>query len=79
MSLAVIDLRETDIMVQDVATKYGYSSADAFSCAFNKVHNVLPSKIKQVGRFQKRYNKLGLKYIHSGFQVIAMYQLMVQN
>lgn len=61
MSMAVADLREANMSVMDVATKYGYSSADAFSRAFTKVHNVLPSKVTVCEASFKSYPKLSFE------------------
>lgn len=46
MSLAAVDLKHTDMTVMDVAVKYQYNSADAFSRAFKNVHGILPSKAR---------------------------------
>lgn len=46
LTLAAIDIKETDLKIIDIATKYGYNSADSFSRAFSKMHGVLPSKAR---------------------------------
>lgn len=47
LTLAAIDVKETDMKVLDIAVKYGYNSADSFSRAFYKMHGVLPSKARE--------------------------------
>lgn len=46
LTLAAIELMDNDLKVIDVAMKYGYSSADAFTRAFQVVHGVVPSKAR---------------------------------
>ena len=47
LSVAARDLRETDMRVIDVAVKYGYDSADAFSAAFRRLHGVSPQEARR--------------------------------
>jgi len=49
LTLAALDLQNTADKVIDIAMKYGYSSADAFSRAFQIMHNVTPSQAKKKG------------------------------
>lgn len=49
MSLAAVDLQETGARVIDVAAKYGYASPTAFNRAFQSVHGVSPSAVRQAG------------------------------
>ena len=46
LSEAVTDLRESSDKVIDIAMKYGYESADAFSAAFKKFHGATPSEVR---------------------------------
>ncbi|MFS9016082.1 AraC family transcriptional regulator [Streptococcus cristatus] len=46
LSEAVTDLRERSEKVIDIAMKYGYESADAFSAAFKKFHGTTPSEVR---------------------------------
>lgn len=46
LSEAVTDLREGSEKVIDIAMKYGYESADAFSAAFKKFHGATPQKFE---------------------------------
>lgn len=49
LTLAALDLQNTDDKVIDIAIKYGYSSADAFSRAFQTMHKVTPSQARKKG------------------------------
>ncbi|GCF93094.1 AraC family transcriptional regulator [Enterococcus florum] len=49
LTLAALDLQTTDAKVIDIAVKYGYSSADAFSRAFQAMHQVTPSHARKKG------------------------------
>ena len=46
LSEAVTDLRGSTEKVIDIALKYGYESADAFSSAFKKFHGATPSEVR---------------------------------
>ena len=46
LSEAVTDLQESSEKVIDIAMKYGYESADAFSAAFKKFHGATPSEVR---------------------------------
>ena len=46
LSEAVTDLRGSTEKVIDIALKYGYESADAFSAAFKKFHGATPSEVR---------------------------------
>jgi len=47
LTLAATALQKDNAKVIDVANRYGYSSPDAFSRAFEKFHGILPSKVNQ--------------------------------
>ena len=49
LTLAAFDLRERDNRIIDIAVKYGYASADAFSRAFQNLHGIAPSKAREDG------------------------------
>ena len=58
MTLAAADLRESDLRILDVAVKYGYHSADAFSRAFQVMHGILPSEAKSELAVMKAFPKM---------------------
>ncbi|MDW7659934.1 MAG: AraC family transcriptional regulator [Bacillota bacterium] len=43
MTLAAIELKDSDLRIIDIAIKYGYNSADSFTRAFQSMHGILPS------------------------------------
>ena len=49
LTLAALDIQNTDEKIIDIALKYGYSSADAFSRAFQLMHHVTPSQARKKG------------------------------
>jgi len=55
LTLAAEDLRRNDGRVLDVAVKYGYETADAFSRAFQKQHGVSPAVFRKNGGPLKIY------------------------
>lgn len=66
MSCAAMDLRNEENRIIDVAIKYGYGSADAFSRAFQATHGVLPSDARN-NAVLKAYPKMTFQLaIHGG-------------
>lgn len=53
MTLAAVEVQESDIKIIDLALKYGYESPEAFTRAFQTYHNVSPSSMRKSGI---RYN-----------------------
>lgn len=49
MSLAAVDLQGGNARIVEVAQKYGYSSPTAFNRAFQSVHGVAPSAVRNEG------------------------------
>jgi len=49
MSLAAVDLQGGDAKVVDIAEKYGYHSPTAFNRAFQGVHGIAPSAVRNEG------------------------------
>ena len=47
LTLAALELRQSDVKVIDVAVKYRYESPDAFTRAFQALHGVTPSEARQ--------------------------------
>lgn len=58
MTLAAMELQSSDEKVIDLAVKYGYDSADAFSRAFQKLHGVTPTQARTKGIPLKAYPPL---------------------
>lgn len=49
LSQAALELCNADVKIIDVAMKYGYSSPDAFTRAFQGFHGVTPREAKTIG------------------------------
>ncbi len=58
MSLAAVELQSGDIRIIDLAQKYGYQSPTAFNRAFQSVHGIAPSAVRQEGVPVKSYPPL---------------------
>lgn len=66
MSLAAVDLREKDAKIIDVAEKYGYHSPTAFNRAFQSVHGIAPSVVKNEGVSVKSFPPVSFKITIKG-------------
>jgi len=66
MSLAAIDLQSGKEKIIDVALKYGYSSPTAFNRAFQSIHGIAPSRVKERGVVLKSYPPISFKLIAKG-------------
>lgn len=66
MSLAVVDLKNADMKIIDVALKYGYNSPTAFNRAFQSVHGIAPSLVKINGASVKSYAPLSFQLVVKG-------------
>ena len=66
MSLAAVDLQSKGIQVIDVAGKYGYSSPTAFNRAFQSIHGVAPSALKNEGVPVKSFPSIKFKITIKG-------------
>lgn len=51
-------MQSSEIKVIDLAMKYGYESADSFTRAFTKQHDVTPTATRQSGVFLKIFPPL---------------------
>ncbi|OZQ62410.1 AraC family transcriptional regulator [Paenibacillus sp. VTT E-133280] len=58
LTLAAFELQAGDLRIVDVAVKYGYSSADAFSRAFQVLHGVPPSSVRSHAPSLKAYPRM---------------------
>ncbi len=55
LTLAALELQNSDIKVIDVALKYGYNSPDAFTRAFVEMHGITPKESHALGVKLKAY------------------------
>ncbi|MFP3389778.1 GyrI-like domain-containing protein [Brevibacillus sp. SIMBA_040] len=58
MTLAAFDLKDSKMRVIDVATKYGYHSADSFARAFQQMHGITPTEARNDGHSLKAYPRM---------------------
>lgn len=68
MSLAAVDLQGGDEKIIDVALKYGYTSPTAFNRAFQNIHGVAPSFVKENGVSIKSYPPISFKIMVKGVE-----------
>ena len=62
MSLAAVDLQSGDEKIIDIGLKYGYSSPTAFNRAFQSVHGIAPSAVKNEGVSVKSFPPFSFKF-----------------
>lgn len=68
MSLAAVELQGGDKKIIDVAVEYGYQSPTAFNRAFQSVHGVAPSAVKNEGVSVKSYPPITFKITVKGVE-----------
>ena len=68
MSLAAVDLQGKDMKIIDVAGKYGYSSPTAFNRAFQSVHGIAPSAVRNEGVSVKSFPAITFKITVKGVE-----------
>ena len=68
MSLAAVDLQSGDERIIDVAEKYGYNSPTAFNRAFQSIHGISPSAVKNGNVYVKSFPRLSFKLVVKGVE-----------
>lgn len=68
MSLAAVDLQGDGAKVIDIAAKYGYASPTAFNRAFQSVHGITPSSVKNEGTAIKSFPPITFKIMVKGVE-----------
>ncbi|MEH7332042.1 AraC family transcriptional regulator [Neobacillus drentensis] len=58
LTLAALELNNSNSRIIDVAIKYGYSSPDSFTRAFHSLHGVTPSEARNNGQLLKAYPRM---------------------
>jgi AraC family transcriptional regulator len=58
LTMAAMELNNSDIKIIDLALKYGYDSPEAFARAFGSLHGVSPSAARMMGVHLKAYPRL---------------------
>ena len=75
MTLAAIEIQNTDTKIIDIAMKYGYDSHSSFTRAFQTVQNVTPSKARSEGVTLIAYTPLTFQFILKGVEAMK-YQII---
>ena len=68
MSLAAVDLKGSNEKIIDISLKYGYSSPTAFNRAFQSIHGVAPSALKNEGVSIKSFPPITFKFTVKGVE-----------
>lgn len=68
MSLAAVDLKDSNFKVIDIALKYGYDSPTAFNRAFQAVHGISPTQARESGVQLKAFPPIVFQMTVSGRQ-----------
>lgn len=58
LTLAAVELQNTDNSILEIALKYGYQSPDSFGRAFKAMHCIPPSKAREKGVLLKAYGRI---------------------
>lgn len=58
LTLAALELQNSDIKIIDLAVKYSYDSPDSFTRAFYKMHGMTPTCAREEGVTLKSYPKM---------------------
>lgn len=61
MTMAAVDLQNSNEKVIDIALKYGYNSPTAFNRAFQSIHGITPSEARIAGTFIKAFPPISFK------------------
>lgn len=58
LTLAALELSDSSMRILDIAIRYGYRSADAFTRAFQQMHGITPSEARQSGQHLKAFPRM---------------------
>ncbi len=58
LTVAAFELNNSNIRIIDLAVKYGYSSPDSFTRAFQGLHGITPSEARHNGKSLKAYSRM---------------------
>lgn len=58
LTLAALELSNSSMRILDIAVRYGYRSADAFTRAFQQMHGVTPSEARRSGQNFKAFPRM---------------------
>lgn len=68
LTCAAYDLQNTGQRILDIAIKYGYDSADAFTVAFKRMHGIVPQEVRRSNVNLIFYARLTFTFMITGGQ-----------
>lgn len=68
LTCAAYDLQNTGQRILDIAIKYGYDSADAFTVAFKRMHGIVPQEVRRSNVNLIFYARLTFTFMITGVQ-----------
>ena len=68
MSIAAVELQQSEIKIIDLALKYGYNSPTAFNRAFQSVHGIAPSAVRKAGCVVKTFPPISFRITVKGVE-----------
>lgn len=75
ITMAAIELQNSDIKIIDVALKYGYDSHSSFTRTFQQIQGITPSKARMEGVPLVAYPPLSFQFILKGVEAMK-YQII---
>lgn len=66
LSKAAFELKDSQVKVIDLSVKYGYTSPDSFSRAFQQLHGLTPTEARKLGSQLKSYPMLNFRLTIEG-------------
>jgi AraC family transcriptional regulator len=66
LTLAAFDLVQSEVLVIDIAIKYGYSSPDSFTRAFVSLHGITPTEARNRRQALKAFPRMTFKLMVKG-------------
>ena len=79
LTQAAFDIKHSDEKIIDIAIKYSYDSAAAFSCAFRNFHGAAPSAVRKSDINPKAFHRLSFTLILSERGVNSMQYYSIGN
>ena len=79
LSLAAQELRQSETPIVDLAVKYGYDSAAAFSRAFGRQHGVAPSVFRKSGGSLRLYPPVSFHITVKGAKEMDFRMIELEN
>ncbi|OCN04416.1 hypothetical protein A4S06_11120 [Erysipelotrichaceae bacterium MTC7] len=76
--LAAVDLKNTDRKIIDIALTYAYNSPTAFNRAFQSVHGIAPSLVKEDSSQFKSYSPPSIQMVIKGTDSLD-YRIVTKN